>query len=63
MLKRRKQQAEGISQIFNSGLAILPGAYLRVHKISTFLAITQLEIAILVVPLEKWKLRPRKQIS
>lgn len=45
MLKRRKQQAEGISQIFNSGLAILPGAYLRVHKISTFLAITQLEIA------------------
>jgi len=56
MLKRRKQHAEGISQIFSSGLAVLPGAYLGVHKISTFLAFTQSEIAILVAPLEKQKL-------
>lgn len=63
MLKRRKQQAEGISQILYSGLAILLGAYLEVYKISTFLAITQLEIVILVVPLANQKLRPCKKIS
>lgn len=62
-LRRRKQQAEGISQTFNSGLAILLEACLGVYKISTFLAITQLEIAILVVSLEQQKLRPCKQIS
>lgn len=58
MLKRRKQQAEGISQILYSGLAILLGAYLGIHKISTFLAITQLEIVIRVVPQANQKLRP-----
>lgn len=63
MRKRRKQQAEGISQIFNSGLAILLGPYLGAYKVSTFLGITQLEIAILVVLLEQQKVRPHKQIS
>lgn len=63
MLKRRKQQAEGISQILYSGLAILLGAYLEVYEISTFLAITQLEIVILVVSLANQKLRSCKKIS